>query len=141
MEHLRGVAISPENGFEDACIGGGETGSRSLPLAVAGYLAPASAGTCVAVGDTVVTPQQMSQPAPGGEPFLLPQEAEQDVFGPDVVVFERARLVLCENDDLAGSFGETFEQMRPFGGLDDHRSPGSGAYVCPLYAFLTLFRT
>jgi hypothetical protein len=31
------------------------------------------------------------------------------VLGADVVVLEGTRLVLCENDDLAGSFGEAFE--------------------------------
>src|SRR5439155_6780912 len=46
----------------------------------------------------------------GGEPFLLAQEAEQDVLGADVVVLERPSLVLGENDDLPGPFGEAFEQ-------------------------------
>ena len=44
-----------------------------------------------------------------GEPFLLAQQAEQDVLRADVVVLERARLVLGEDDDLSGSFGETLE--------------------------------
>src|SRR5689334_10011274 len=43
------------------------------------------------------------------EALLLAEQAEQDVFGTDVVVLERPRLVLGENDDLAGSFGEAFE--------------------------------
>src|SRR5207237_9322305 len=50
----------------------------------------------------------------GGEPFFLAQEAEQDVLGADVVVLERPSLVLGENDDLPGPFGEAFEQTRPF---------------------------
>jgi hypothetical protein len=36
------------------------------------------------------------------------------VLGSDVVVLERASLVLGENDDLPGPFGESFEQTRPF---------------------------
>src|SRR5262249_39029699 len=49
----------------------------------------------------------------GSEALLLAQQAEQDVLGADVVVLERACLVLCENNDLAGSFGETFEHVLP----------------------------
>src|SRR5262249_30074729 len=45
----------------------------------------------------------------GGEPFLLAQQAEQDVFRPDVVVLERTGLVLGQNDDLARPLGEPFE--------------------------------
>ena len=41
------------------------------------------------------------------------QQAQQDVLGADVVVLERARLVLGEDDHLAGSFGETFEHVLP----------------------------
>ena len=37
-----------------------------------------------------------------GEPFLLAQQAEQDVLGADVVVLEGAGLVLGEDDDLSG---------------------------------------
>jgi hypothetical protein len=48
-----------------------------------------------------------------GEPLLLAQQAEQDVLRADVVVLERARLVLGEDDDLAGSLGEAFEQLLP----------------------------
>src|SRR6266700_3005130 len=49
----------------------------------------------------------------GSEPLLLAQQAEQDVLGADVVVFQRARLVLSQNDYLAGSLGETFEHVFP----------------------------
>jgi hypothetical protein len=40
------------------------------------------------------------------------------VLGADVVVLERASLVLGENDDLPGPFCESFEQKRvlPGGG-------------------------
>ncbi len=44
-----------------------------------------------------------------GEPFLFAQQPEQDVLGADVVVLERAGLVLCEDDDLASPFSEPFE--------------------------------
>ena len=47
-----------------------------------------------------------------GEPFLLAEEAEQDVLRADVVVLERARLVLRENDYLSSPFSEPFEQPR-----------------------------
>ncbi len=46
-----------------------------------------------------------------GETFFLAQQTEQDVLRPDVVVLERARLVLREYDDLASSFSESFEQF------------------------------
>jgi hypothetical protein len=36
------------------------------------------------------------------------------VLGADVVVLKRPSLVLGENDDLPGPFGESFEQTRPF---------------------------
>ena len=37
------------------------------------------------------------------------QEAEQDVLGVDVVVAERSRLVLGEDDDLASPLAEALE--------------------------------
>ena len=46
----------------------------------------------------------------GGQALLLAQQAEQDVLGADVVVLERARLLLGEDDDLAGSLCESLEQ-------------------------------
>jgi hypothetical protein len=45
----------------------------------------------------------------GRQPFLLAQQAEQDVLGPDVVVLERASLLLGEDDHLAGSLCESLE--------------------------------
>src|SRR4029077_4814078 len=45
-----------------------------------------------------------------GEASLFAQKPEQDVLRADVFVLERASLVLRENNDLAGSFGESFEQ-------------------------------
>ena len=45
----------------------------------------------------------------GREPLLLAQQPEQDVLGADVVVLERARLFLRENDNLAGPFCESLE--------------------------------
>ena len=47
---------------------------------------------------------------PRGEPLLLAEQAEQDVLGADVVVLERPGFVLCEDDYLARSLCETFEQ-------------------------------
>ncbi len=47
----------------------------------------------------------------GSEPFLLTQETEEDVLRTDVVVLERPRLVLCENDDLPCPLGESLEQL------------------------------
>ena len=43
------------------------------------------------------------------ETLLLAQQPEQDVLGADVVVLQRASLVLGEDDDLACSLGEAFE--------------------------------
>jgi hypothetical protein len=40
---------------------------------------------------------------------LLPEQPEQDVLGADVVVLERPRLVLGEDDDLATPVGEPLE--------------------------------
>ena len=44
-----------------------------------------------------------------GQALLLAQQAEQDVLGADVVVLERPRLLLRENDHLAGPFCESLE--------------------------------
>ena len=44
-----------------------------------------------------------------GETLLLAQQAEQDVLGADVVVLERPRLLLRENDHLPGPFCESLE--------------------------------
>src|SRR5439155_3226808 len=46
---------------------------------------------------------------PAGDPLLLAQQAEQDVLGADVVVLQRARLVVGEDDHLAGALGEALE--------------------------------
>ncbi len=47
-----------------------------------------------------------------GEALLLAQQPEQDVLGADVVVLERPRLLLRENDDLPGPFCESLEHVR-----------------------------
>jgi hypothetical protein len=44
-----------------------------------------------------------------GEPLLLAKQAEQEVLTADVAVSERPGLVLCEDDDLSGTFGEALE--------------------------------
>ena len=43
------------------------------------------------------------------QPLLLAEKAEQDVLGADVVVLERPRLFLRENDHLSGSLCESLE--------------------------------
>ncbi len=45
----------------------------------------------------------------GSDALLLAQKAEQKVFRTDVVVLERPCLFLSEDDDLPGTFGESFE--------------------------------
>ena len=47
----------------------------------------------------------------GGEALLLAEQTEEDVLGPDVVVLERARLFLRENDHLPGSLCESLEHV------------------------------
>jgi hypothetical protein len=49
----------------------------------------------------------------GGQALLLAQEAEQDVLGADVVVFQRASLFLGQDDHLPGSLSESLEQRLP----------------------------
>ena len=46
----------------------------------------------------------------GGQALLLAQQPEQDVLGADVVVLERARLFLGQDDYLTGSLCESLEQ-------------------------------
>ena len=46
---------------------------------------------------------------PCGETFLFTQEAEEDVLRADVVVLQRACLVLCQDHDLSRPFGESLE--------------------------------
>ena len=46
-----------------------------------------------------------------GEALLLAEQPEQDVLGADVVVLERPRLLLGEDDDLPGSLCESLEQL------------------------------
>src|SRR5665648_31962 len=45
----------------------------------------------------------------GSHAFFLAQQAQQEVFGPDVVVLERPGFFLGEDHDLPGAFGESFE--------------------------------
>ena len=47
------------------------------------------------------------------EPFFLAQQAEKDVLRPDVVVLQRPRLVLSQDDNPSGSFSESFEHSLP----------------------------
>jgi hypothetical protein len=46
---------------------------------------------------------------PCGEALLLTKQAEQDVLSADVVVLESPRLLLGEDDYLAGSLSESLE--------------------------------
>ena len=51
----------------------------------------------------------------GSKALLLAKEAKQNVLSADVVVLERARLVLGQDDDLPGTLSEPFEHPRaPF---------------------------
>src|SRR5262249_51397148 len=45
--------------------------------------------------------------------LVLAQQAEEEVLGADVAVAERPRLVLREDDDLAGPLGEPLEHPPP----------------------------
>src|SRR3954469_5332784 len=45
----------------------------------------------------------------GGKPLLLTEETKEDVLGPDVVVLERPRLLLGEDDHLACALCESLE--------------------------------
>ena len=45
-----------------------------------------------------------------GETLLLAEEPQQDVLGADVVVLQRPRLVLGEDDDLTSPLGEPLKQ-------------------------------
>src|SRR3712207_944050 len=47
----------------------------------------------------------------GGQTLLLAQQSEQDVLGADVVVLERSRLLLGEDDHLAGPLCESLEHV------------------------------
>src|SRR5207247_9556884 len=48
---------------------------------------------------------------PRRKTLFLAEQSEQDVLGADVVVLERPRLVLREDDDLASPFSETLEHL------------------------------
>src|SRR5699024_3635665 len=45
--------------------------------------------------------------------FTLVDQAEQNVLGADVVVFEKFRFFLCEHHDAACSVGEPLEHIHP----------------------------
>ena len=45
----------------------------------------------------------------GSHAFFLAQQAQQEMFGADVVVLERPGFFLGEDHDLPGTFGESFE--------------------------------
>src|SRR5699024_6930940 len=45
--------------------------------------------------------------------FTLVDQAEQNVLGADVVVFEKFRFFLCEDHDAACSVGEPLEHIHP----------------------------
>jgi hypothetical protein len=55
---------------------------------------------------------------PGGHAVRLAQETQQQVLCADVVVPQGPGLLLCEDYDLPGPFGESFEHhISPMGGL------------------------
>ena len=64
----------------------------------------------------------------GGEALLLAQQAEQDVLGADVVVLERPRLLLGEDDHLAGPLCESLEHDVTSFLLVETRLLGLGTY-------------
>ena len=72
---------------------------------------PTMRATCARTSSTVMSSDSSTRAA---RPFFLAEEAEQDVLGADVVVLERAGLVLCEDDYLPRSLGEAFEQIASF---------------------------
>jgi hypothetical protein len=47
----------------------------------------------------------------GAHAGALADQAEEDVLGPDVAVVQRPRLLLGEDDDAAGSVGESLEHV------------------------------
>ena len=48
---------------------------------------------------------------PRGEALLLTEETKEDVLGPDVIVLERPRLLLREDDHETGAFRELLEHV------------------------------
>ena len=46
-----------------------------------------------------------------GDAVVLPNQAEQQVLGPDVVVVQHPRLFLGQDDGAAGSVGEALEHL------------------------------
>ncbi len=50
-----------------------------------------------------------------GQAFLLAEQPEQDVLGPDVVVLERSRFFLGQHNYLAGSLCKSLEHMLSLG--------------------------
>jgi len=56
---------------------------------------------------------------PRREALLFAQQAEQDVLGADVVVAQRPRLFLGQDDDVAGALCKSLEQTP-----EDRSSPG-----------------
>jgi hypothetical protein len=49
----------------------------------------------------------------GREPLFLAEQTEQQMLGADVVVSERARFFLRQDDDLAPTLGEALERLTP----------------------------
>ena len=73
--------------------------------------------TCARTSSTVMSSESSTRAA------LPAQQSQQDVLGADVVVLERARLVLRQDDDLSGTLGEALEHA-----LFSHR--GYGESMC-----------
>src|SRR5436305_78431 len=71
----------------------------------------------------------------GGKALLLPQQAEQDVLGADVVVLEGAGFILRQHHHLAGTFGKPLKHARaPF--LPVVNKSGSMALAGPSNRYL-----
>ena len=63
--------------------------------------------------------------------LLLAEQPEQQMLGADVVVLERARLVLCEDDDLASPLREAFEHAADVSRL----APGTSGHAATNEAY------
>ncbi len=64
-----------------------------------------------------------------GDAFILPNQAEEEMLGPDVVVAEAMRLFLRQRQDFARSCGEFLEFISHYGppnGEDADRCSADG---------------
>lgn len=50
----------------------------------------------------------------GGHPFTLLDQPQEDVLGTDVIVIQRSRFLLCQDDNASCPVGKPFEHLSPF---------------------------